>query len=122
MLGRNKKQSGRLTNNENNRGYYRLSKPDPISHQKKSHFPYQFLDLARVARSMVSANQASSNRPLASKKLCRYFLDQNANKIHFEFAYYSFFPFSFGIDHFTVVGYSKYPSLWVNVRLRLTLF
>ena len=103
MLGRNKKQLGLLTNNENNRGYYRLSKPDPISHQKKSHFPYPFLDLA-------------------SKKLCRYFLDQNANKIHFEFAYYSFFPFSFGIDHFTVVGYSKYPSLWVNVRLRLTLF
>ena len=103
MLGRNKKQSGLLTNNENNRGYYRLSKPDPISHQKKSHFPYPFLDLA-------------------SKKLCRYFIDQNANKIHFEFAYYSFFPFSFGIDHFTVVGYSKYPSLWVNVRLRLTLF
>ena len=42
MLGRNKKQSGLLTNNENNRGYYQLSKPDPISHQKKVIFHTSF--------------------------------------------------------------------------------
>ena len=43
---------------------------------------------------------------LVSKKLCYHYLDQNANKIHFEFAYFSDYSYSYGIETINTFIYS----------------
>ena len=43
---------------------------------------------------------------LVSKKLCYHHLDQNANKIHFEFAYFSVYSYSYGIETINTFIYS----------------
>ena len=44
---------------------------------------------------------------LVSKKSCYHYLDQNANKIHFEFAYFSDnYSYSYGIETINTFIYS----------------
>ena len=43
---------------------------------------------------------------LVSKKFCYHYLDQNANKIHFEFAYFSDYSYSYGIETINTFIYS----------------
>ena len=66
------------------------SNPDPISEQKNVIFYTRFQ--TRPLKSIPVF------RPGFRQKLCYHYIDYSANKnniqIHFEFAYFSFFPYS----------------------------
>ena len=74
---------------------------DPISVQKMSFFT----PALSPGRFSLFSHPFSD---LVSKKLCYHYLDQNANKIHFEFAY--FLVYSFGIEAInTFIKYTPDP-------------
>ena len=72
---------------------------EPISVHKMS-----FLTPTRSSGRFSPFSHPFSN--LVSKKLCYHYLDQNANKIHFEFAYFSDYSYSYGIETINTFIYS----------------